>query len=161
MAQAAPGWYPQPDGTQRYWDGAGWTAHVAPGAVSTSGATTPLPVTAQPQTVHSTPAQPPVRYVPAGQTVVPHYQAPLPGGDAVAPKNPALSLIAALFIPGLGSMINGDVGKGVAILIGYGIAWLFTFILIGIPFLFGFWIWGMVDGYQGAQRWNARHGILS
>jgi hypothetical protein len=23
------------------------------------------------------------------------------------------------------------------------------------------WIWGLVDAYQGAQRWNARHGILS
>jgi len=21
--------------------------------------------------------------------------------------------------------------------------------------------WGMVDAYQGAQRWNARHGIIS
>jgi Domain of unknown function (DUF4352)/Protein of unknown function (DUF2510) len=25
------GWHPQPDGTQRYWDGAKWTDHVAPG----------------------------------------------------------------------------------------------------------------------------------
>lgn len=23
------GWYPQPDGTQRYWDGTSWTQHVA------------------------------------------------------------------------------------------------------------------------------------
>lgn len=29
MSQPA-GWYPQPDGTQRYWDGTSWTAHVAP-----------------------------------------------------------------------------------------------------------------------------------
>lgn len=27
----APGWYPQPDGTQRWWDGSAWTEHlVAP-----------------------------------------------------------------------------------------------------------------------------------
>jgi hypothetical protein len=25
------GWFPQPDGTQRYWDGSKWTEHVAPG----------------------------------------------------------------------------------------------------------------------------------
>lgn len=30
MSNAAPGWYPQPDGTQRYWDGKGWTEHTAP-----------------------------------------------------------------------------------------------------------------------------------
>ncbi|MEO7061776.1 MAG: Ltp family lipoprotein [Lapillicoccus sp.] len=28
----SPGWYPQPDGTQRYWDGSQWTPHVAAGA---------------------------------------------------------------------------------------------------------------------------------
>jgi hypothetical protein len=25
-----PGWYPQPDGSQRYWDGKAWTEHTAP-----------------------------------------------------------------------------------------------------------------------------------
>jgi len=25
-----PGWYPQPDGQQRYWDGQSWTEHLAP-----------------------------------------------------------------------------------------------------------------------------------
>jgi len=25
------GWYPQPDGQQRYWDGQQWTEHLAPG----------------------------------------------------------------------------------------------------------------------------------
>ena len=29
---ASPGWYPQNDGTQRYWDGQAWTDHTAPGA---------------------------------------------------------------------------------------------------------------------------------
>lgn len=28
--RAAPGWYPTPDGQQRYWDGQQWTQHVAP-----------------------------------------------------------------------------------------------------------------------------------
>ena len=28
--QAPAGWYPQPDGTQRYWDGQHWTDHFAP-----------------------------------------------------------------------------------------------------------------------------------
>ncbi len=28
---APAGWYPTPDGNQRYWDGSDWTAHTAPG----------------------------------------------------------------------------------------------------------------------------------
>ncbi len=30
--QTPPGWYPTPDGTQRYWDGTKWTESVAPSA---------------------------------------------------------------------------------------------------------------------------------
>lgn len=32
MTQAAAGWYDQPDGTKRYWDGSQWTEHVTPAA---------------------------------------------------------------------------------------------------------------------------------
>jgi len=84
-----------------------------------------------------------------------------PGQMMVSPKNPALSLLASFFLPGLGSMINGDVGKGIGILCGYLVSAVLVLILIGFFGLFGFWIWGMVDAYQGAQKWNARHGILS
>jgi len=80
---------------------------------------------------------------------------------AVAAKSPGLSLLAAFFVPGLGSMINGEVSKGVLILIGYVVSWFLTLILIGFLGVFAFWVWGMVDGYQGAQRWNARYGIVS
>ena len=30
MSQAPAGWYPQPNGRQRYWDGQRWTEHFAP-----------------------------------------------------------------------------------------------------------------------------------
>ncbi|NNM45378.1 DUF4352 domain-containing protein [Knoellia koreensis] len=41
MSQSPAGWYPQPDGRQRYWDGQSWTEHFAPGeGVSTVGAPT-------------------------------------------------------------------------------------------------------------------------
>jgi TM2 domain-containing membrane protein YozV len=79
----------------------------------------------------------------------------------VAPKSPALSLIVSFFFPGVGSMINGSVGTGVAILLLYILGVGLSFFLIGIPLAIGVWIWGLVDAYQGAQRWNARHGILS
>ena len=79
----------------------------------------------------------------------------------VAAKNPALGVIASFFLPGLGSMINGEVGKGIGILLGYFVSWVLVFFFVGVVGVVGFWIWGMVDGYQGAQNWNARYGIIS
>ena len=39
MTQDAPaGWYPLPDGTQRYWDGTAWTDHTAPAVAAASPA---------------------------------------------------------------------------------------------------------------------------
>ena len=38
------GWYPQSDGRQRYWDGAQWTEHFAPGTAEASA-----PVSAAPK----------------------------------------------------------------------------------------------------------------
>ncbi|WP_203589791.1 hypothetical protein [Streptomyces sp. SID13031] len=79
----------------------------------------------------------------------------------VAAKNPGLALVASFFIPGLGSLINGNVGIGIAIMIAYFVSWLLVFVLIGIPMVFLVWIWGMVDAYQSAKKWNIAHGILS
>jgi len=79
----------------------------------------------------------------------------------IVPKNPALGVILSFFIPGLGSIVNGSVGRGVIIMVCYFVAVLFILLLIGIPFAIGLWIWGMVDGYQSAQRWNQAHGIVS
>ena len=85
---------------------------------------------------------------------------PGPSG-MVAPKNPAVSLLISFFVPGVGSMVNGDTGIGVVILIVWLVGVLLTFVLIGIPVVIGAWIWGMIHAYKGAQRWNARHGIIS
>ena len=41
------------------------------------------------------------------------------------------------------------------------VAWIMSIFLIGIPFAIGIWIWGMVDAYKSAQKWNAAHGIIS
>ena len=36
MTRTAPGWYPQADGRQRYWDGQQWTEHFSPGSGPTA-----------------------------------------------------------------------------------------------------------------------------
>ena len=123
------------------------------------------------------PAGPPGQYAPPGQygppaqyaqpqqyAQVPNYgqqQVGYPVAQVVAPKNPAVGVILSFFIPGLGTIVNGDTGRGVLILALYAVGWVLSFFLIGIPLLIGAWIWGLVDGYTSAQRWNSQHGIIS
>ncbi|NYI41886.1 DUF2510 domain-containing protein [Demequina lutea] len=57
MTQAAAGWYPQPDGTQRYWDGSAWTEHIAPAAEL---ATPPAPPAAPVNGYAALPSQEPL-----------------------------------------------------------------------------------------------------
>jgi len=91
----------------------------------------------------------------------PGFAAAQPAPMMVAPKNPAISLLISFFLPGVGSLINGDTNTGVIILIGAVVSLVLMCIVIGFLTYPVFWIWGMIDAYQGAQRWNARHGFVS
>jgi hypothetical protein len=57
--------------------------------------------------------------------------------------------------------VNDNASTGVTILILNIIGWMLAIILIGIPLAIGTWIWGLVDAYKSAQRWNRAHGIIS
>ena len=67
---------------------------------------------------------------------------------------PSLVLLASFLVPGLGSIINGDVRKGVGILAGFVVSALLSVILLGIIGMFGFWLWGLIDAYDGATGWD-------
>ena len=158
MTTPAAGWYPTDEGTERFWDGQAWTDHTrraeAPGTGSSYAAPDP---TGQPP--YPGPGQVPPAYPAPGQAVVPQYGYAAP--VAVAPKTPAISLIASFFLPGLGQFINGDTNKGVAMIVAYFASFLLMLIIIGFITAPIIWIWSMVDAYQSAQSWNLRHGIVS
>lgn len=80
----------------------------------------------------------------------------------VKPKSSVAGVVLSFFIPGLGSMVNGNAGVGAVILIMWIIS-LITGPLLLFPYLvaLGMWIWGMIDGHLSAQKWNAAHGIIS
>jgi TM2 domain-containing membrane protein YozV len=126
---------------QWVWNGSAWVPNPSAASVM------PIP--------YSAPA--PAQYTPMAY--------PTAGGYAIAPKSPALGLIVSFFLPGVGSMINGDVGIGITILLLWLLAWVLDVtvfgLIVGVPLGLGMWIWGLIDGYQGAQRWNRRHGIIS
>ncbi len=62
---------------------------------------------------------------------------------------------------GIRAVRYGRKRRGAIILGVYVLGWILAIVLIGIPILIGAWIWGLVDGYLSAQRWNLAHGIVS
>jgi len=72
MSQAPAGWYPQPDGGQRYWDGTAWTEHFVPG-VQQPAVTAASPGTT---TVASTLA--PTAVIPRDESARPETGVPVP-----------------------------------------------------------------------------------
>jgi TM2 domain-containing membrane protein YozV len=79
----------------------------------------------------------------------------------VQPHSAALAVVASFFVPGLGSMLNDKVGKGILILILSILAWVSIIFLIGLALVPVVWIWGMVAANNDARGWNRAHGILS
>lgn len=79
----------------------------------------------------------------------------------VQPHNAALAVIASFFIPGLGSMLNEKVGKGIGILACYVVSVILVFFLVGLIAAPAVWIWGMVAANNDVHKWNRAHGIMS
>lgn len=158
MNEHAPGWY-EHHGERRYWDGSQWTHSTSlPPTPSDppSGAMPPAPTGNA-----VSPYTPPPAYGTPGAYGPPPGAIPPPMGMPAARKEPALALLVSFLIPGVGSMINGDVGPGVAFLLAYAFGWLLIvglgwilIGLVGVPICLGAWIWSMVHAYQGAVDHN-------
>jgi tetratricopeptide (TPR) repeat protein len=65
-------------------------------------------------------------------------------------KNPGIAALCSFFIPGLGQLYNGEVGKGVVILFGTIIGALF-FLIPGILV----WVFGIYDAHKTAKKMNS------
>jgi TM2 domain-containing membrane protein YozV len=142
MSEAPAGWYPQADGTERFWSGVAWTDQSRPPPAGPQSL-----VSTAPAQLHAGWALP----IRAGAVYQP----------VVAPKSPGLALLASFFIPGLGQLINGEAAKGILMFFGYLFSYVLMFVLIGFLTAPAIWIWAMVDAYTGAQRWNLERGIVS
>jgi|SRR5438270_2214730 len=110
----------------------------------------------------SAPPPPPPTYQPPAGAPPPQqqFQAPVGGySTGLSSKNPAISLLISFIVPGVGTIINGETGKGIAILIGYIVSLFLIIVLIGILLAPAVWIYGMYDAYQGAKKFNVAHGF--
>ena len=68
-------------------------------------------------------------------------------------RNPAVSAFLSFFIPGLGTIVNGHIRRGLIILASYYLLLIIGFatpahLLLVVPI--GLWIWGMIDAYGSA-----------
>lgn len=72
-------------------------------------------------------------------------------------RNPVASLLASLLLPGLGTIINGDTGKGILILVMWITAWILVLFTVGVIIVPAVWIYSMYDGFRGARRYNLAH----
>ena len=89
---------------------------------------------------------------------------PAPVGTRPAGPSQAIAIVALLLNivvwPGLGSLVGGRIGEGLAqgLLFLLGVFLFFTIILIPVSILLwlGMWIWGIVTGVQLLQRANAQ-----
>ena len=73
-------------------------------------------------------------------------------GTATPEKSPGLAAVASFFVPGLGQVYNGEIAKGLVLMvvtIGLAIT------IIGAVLALPLWIWLIYDAYKVAERGGA------
>jgi TM2 domain-containing membrane protein YozV len=74
-------------------------------------------------------------------------------------KSAGLAAVLSFFISGLGQIYNGQILKGLVIIVVQIINAALTTILIGWIPLAIVWVWAIIDAYREAERINARRGL--
>jgi TM2 domain-containing membrane protein YozV len=74
-------------------------------------------------------------------------------------KSAGLAAVLSFFISGLGQIYNGQILKGLVIIVVQIINGALTTILIGWIPLAIVWVWAIIDAYREAERINARQGL--
>lgn len=69
-------------------------------------------------------------------------------------RDPARATVESMLLPGLGTIRNGELWKGIGILAGFLVSIPLMVVLLGMITLPAFWVAGIVDAYEGARRRN-------
>ena len=69
-------------------------------------------------------------------------------------KNPGLAAVASFFFSGLGQIYNGEILKGVLLMVIQVINALLMFVLIGFVTYPLVWVYGIWDAYKSAEKFN-------
>lgn len=71
-------------------------------------------------------------------------------------KSPGLAAVLSFFWTGVGQIYNGQILKGLILIVVQVVNSLLMFVLIGFVTYPIVWIWGMFDAYRTAEKYNAR-----
>ena len=82
-------------------------------------------------------------------------KAPTVGEKKVGEKNPVLAAILSFLIVGLGQIYNGEIRKGIILIIAYVISIALCFVYVGLILVPILWIYGIYDAYTTANKINA------
>ncbi len=74
-------------------------------------------------------------------------------------KSAGLAAVLSFLISGLGQIYNGQIGKGLVILVVQAINVALMSILIGYVTFAIVWVWAIYDAYRAADKINARRGL--
>ena len=69
-------------------------------------------------------------------------------------KNPGVAAVLSFFFTGLGQIYNGEIGKGILMMILQVVNIILMFVVVGFITFPVVWIWGMVDAYKRAEQIN-------
>jgi len=69
-------------------------------------------------------------------------------------KNPGIAAIASFFFAGLGQIYNGEIGKGLLLIIVQTVNVFLIFLFIGFLTYPIVWIYGIYDAYTTAEKIN-------
>lgn len=69
-------------------------------------------------------------------------------------RNPGIAAVLSFFWTGVGQIYNGEIVKGIMLILIQMVNVALMFILIGFITYPIVWIWGMYDAYKVAERMN-------
>lgn len=76
------------------------------------------------------------------------------GAPVAAQKNPGVAAVASFFFAGLGQIYNGQLAKGILLMVVQAINVALIFVLIGFFTYPIVWAYGMWDAYRTAEKIN-------
>jgi len=69
-------------------------------------------------------------------------------------KNPGIAAVLSFFYCGLGQIYNGQIAKGIGLVVIYAISLILISVVVGVVTTPILWIYGMYDGYKTAEKFN-------
>lgn len=97
-------------------------------------------------------------FQPAVEDFRPQYSTTAYRRERGPQNSPGVAAVLSFFFVGLGQIYNGEIGKGLLMMVGYIVCLVITAFTVGLAFPLPLllWVWGMIDAYNEAERFNRR-----